>query len=341
MRRPLEQDTGQAGADSFLDVIANMVGIMIILVMIVSTRVRHSPPKSSEVTPPPASITSPEKVLKPLTQETASLESDVNRLAMQSRQLQIDLAGKTLQREKLALLLAAMEEEIQGQRQNLDQSSQIDFDLRSKMAVTRQELELLQKQRETVHLAAPQDIKIQSLPTPISRTVHGQEIHFQLRGGRVTHIPLDELLDTFQNTARHKVWKLEDQALMTDTIGPIGGFRMRYELGRFDLSPEEVQRTGRGGAVIRLVKWELLPVSLDLGETADEALKPGSEFLRAFERKDPSRVTITLWAYPDSFDLFRRLKAHLHSGGYAAAGRPLPDDQPIGGSPEGSRSAAQ
>jgi hypothetical protein len=341
MRRPLGQDTDQAGADSFLDVIANMVGIMIILVMIVSTRVRHSPPKSSEVTPPPASITSPEKVLKPLVQETEALQSDVNRLAQQSQQLQIDLAGRALQREKLALLAAAMEDELQNQRQSLDQSSQVDFDLRSKMAIARQELETLQRQRESVHLSAPQDIKIQSLPTPISRTVHGQEIHFQLRGGRVTHIPLDELLETFQNTAKHKIWKLEDQAAMTDTIGPIGGFRMRYELGRFELSQEEVQRTGRAGAVIRLVKWELLPVSLDLGETADAALKPGSDFLKTFERKDPSRVTITLWAYPDSFDLFRRIKAHLHSEGYAAAGRPLPEDQPIGGSPEGSRSAAQ
>ena len=341
MRRPLGQDTDQAGADSFLDVIANMVGIMIILVMIVSVRVKESPPKSSEVTPPPAAIVSPEKVLQPLTEETVSLQSDVNRLANQSHQLQVDLAGRNLQREKLALLAAAMEDELHTQRQTLDQSSQIDFDIRSQMAVARQEVESIQKQREAILMATPDQIKIQSLPTPISKTVHGQEIHFQVRGGRVTHIPLDELLETFQNTAKHKIWKLEDQAMMTDTIGPIGGFRMRYELGRFEISAEEAQRTGRGGAVIRLVKWELLPVTLDLGESADDALKPGSEFLKAFERKDPSRVTITLWTYPDSFDTFRRLKAHLHSGGYAAAGRPLPDDQPIGGSPEGSRSSAQ
>lgn len=339
MRRPCAEINDQS--DSFLDVVANMVGIMIILVMIVGVRAKNSPPETSETAPPPAAIPAPEKVLKPLAMETASLESDVKRLARESQQLQIDLAGRTLQREKLALLAAAMEEELQNQRQSLDQASQIDFDLRSKMAVARQELQSLQKQREAVRVAAPQAVKIQSLPTPISKTVHGQEIHFQVRGGRVTHIPLDELLETFQTTARHKVWKLEDQAVMTDTIGPLGGFRMRYELGRFDLSAEEVQRTGRAGAVVRLVKWELLPVSLDLGETADEALQPSSQFLKALERKDHSRVTITLWAYPDSFDTFRRLKAHLHSDGYAAAGRPLPEDQPIGGSPEGSRSAAQ
>jgi len=341
MRRPRGQEIDQAGSDSFLDVVANMVGIMIILVMIVSVRAKNSPPESKEQAPPAAAISSPEKVLKPLALESTALQADVHRLSEQSQQLQIDLAGRTAQRDQLALAAAAMEEEIQNQRAKLDQTSQGDFDIRSKFAIARQELEKLQQQRDALQLAPPQQIKVQSLPTPISKTVHGQELHFQVRGGRVTSIPLDDLLETFQNTARHKVWKLDEQAVMTDTIGPIGGFRMRYELGRFDIPAAEVQRTGRGGTVIRLVKWELLPVSLDLGETADEALKPNSEFLKSFERKDPSRVTITLWTYPDSFDTFRRLKAHLHSGGFAAAGRPLPEDQPIGGSPDGSRSAAQ
>ena len=339
MRRPIAGSDDMPGSDSFLDVVANMVGILIILVMIVSARAQQMPADAAE-TPPTAAI-SPEKVLNPLTAESRSLQTDVQRLSVQSYQLQMDVADRTDQRDQLAFVAARMEEELAKQRELLEGSSQADFDLRRSFAEARQQLDALQKQRDAVTLAPPSQIKVQSLPTPLSKTVHGQELHFQLRRGRITPIPLDKLLETFQETARHKVWKLEDQALMTDTIGPIGGFRLRYELGRFDITGEEARQTGRSGTVIRLVKWELLPVTLEQGETADEALQTGSDFLRTFERKDPSRVTITLWTYPDSFETFRRVKAHLHAGGFAAAGRPLPEDQPIGGSPDGTRSSAQ
>ena len=339
MRRPIAGSGDMPGSDSFLDVVANMVGILIILVMIVSARAKQMPADAAEA--PPTVEISPEKVLNPLVAESNSLQTDVKRLAAQSYQLQMDLANRVDQRDEMSLLAARMEEELAKQREKLEGSSQADFDLRRAFNEARTQLDSLQQQRDAIQMAPPSQIKVQSLPTPISKTVHGQELHFQLRGGRVQFIPLDELLDTFKETARHKIWKLEDTALMTDTIGPIGGFRMRYEIGRFEISGEEARQAGRGGTVIRLVKWELLPVTLELGETADEALKPGSEFLKTFERKDPSRVTITLWTYPDSFETFRRLKAHLHAGGFAAAGRPLPEDQPIGGSPDGTRSAAQ
>ena len=56
---------------------------------------------------------------------------------------------------------------------------------------------------------------------------------------------------------------------------------------------------------------------------------------------EPSRTTITIWVYPNSFEQFRQLKAELFKLGYLTAGRPLPEDFPIGGSPDGTRSAAE
>ena len=58
-------------------------------------------------------------------------------------------------------------------------------------------------------------------------------------------------------------------------------------------------------------------------------------------RLNAARDMITIWVYPDSFDLYRRLRDELNAQGFLVAGRPLPDGVPIQGSPGGSRSAGQ
>ena len=50
---------------------------------------------------------------------------------------------------------------------------------------------------------------------------------------------------------------------------------------------------------------------------------------------------MTLWVYPDSFTLFRKLREDLQARGYLVAARPLPDGMAIRGSPAGSLSAGQ
>ena len=102
-----------------------------------------------------------------------------------------------------------------------------------------------------------------------------------------------------------------------------------------------VDEEGRAGGYARLVEWTLIPTTAQLGEPIDAALAEGSEFRRALADLDRKRTTITVWTYPDSFGAFCRLKKELFQQGFAVAGRPLPDGHPIGGSPEGSRSAAQ
>jgi hypothetical protein len=50
---------------------------------------------------------------------------------------------------------------------------------------------------------------------------------------------------------------------------------------------------------------------------------------------------VTFWVYPDSFELYSRLRDELVSSGFSVAGRPLPEGMTIRGSPMGSVSAAQ
>ena len=128
---------------------------------------------------------------------------------------------------------------------------------------------------------------------------------------------------------------------MTDTVGPVEGFRLRYTLERHDVSPEELRATGHGGSYVRLRRWSLVPTSNDLGEPVRLALDQGSDFRQKLAKILPGRTTITIWVYPDGFDAFREIRKELYRQNYVIAARPLPTGEPIAGSPNGSKSAAQ
>ena len=50
---------------------------------------------------------------------------------------------------------------------------------------------------------------------------------------------------------------------------------------------------------------------------------------------------VTFWVYPDSFEMFRKLRDHVYERGHDVAGRPLPAGTPIAGSRNGSASRGQ
>jgi hypothetical protein len=118
------------------------------------------------------------------------------------------------------------------------------------------------------------------------------------------------------------------------TVGPKQGFEMHYTV---DVTVHERQ----GQMTIGSKEWQVIPVQSPLGESIDEALGSDSNFRHMLARGSPKDATITLWTYPDSFAEYRVLNDELHRLGYASAGRPLPKGFPIGGSPHGSKSAAQ
>jgi hypothetical protein len=323
MRRPPPQSPEAAGQDSFLDIVANMVGILIILVMVAGVRAGKAPVELPDDEKP-----APREALAAAQSEAKSLAGDIRELDRQAQQVERDIALRRAQQERLATLIAAIKEELAARRSELSSENQRQYDLRRELAEARAKLAQLDREIIALDAAKPKTVEVQNLPTPISRTVHGREFHFQLIGGRLTFIPLEPLLERFKRDAPNKLWKFNSQSRVSDTVGPIDGFRLRYEL----------EQTG---PAVRLVKWELLPVSDDLGEPVEEALKPGSRLRSLLARIGRDRATLTIWTYPDSFAEFRTLKADLHARGFATAGRPLPAGQLIGGSPDGSRSAAQ
>ena len=97
-----------------------------------------------------------------------------------------------------------------------------------------------------------------------------------------------------------------------------------------------------GGQIYRNIEnFDKAALEENLGEDFETAMRDDSLFSQAIRRLDPNDVTISIWVYPDSFGQFSKLKRYLYEKGFLCAGWPLPEDQPISGSPNGFRTAAQ
>lgn len=329
------------GQDSFLDVVANLVGIMIILVMVVGARAKDAMVVAGLRSPEPAvakaKIESEVAAAKAIADQ---VEADFRRIESQMRQQDVELAYRQEERNRVQMLVVSAERAVSDQRQLLDESQRQEFDRQKEVLVAETELEDLQRSIGQLESSEPETAIIDHLPTPMAKTVFGQEVHLRLHGGRVAYVPWDEFVLRLKEDAPRKVGRLRDQPEYTDTIGPVGGFWMRYTLKR-----ENQMHQGKAGVAVQqtvtLEKFVLLPELEEIGEPLAEALLDGSQLHAVLANHRPAATTITVWTYPDSFHEFRQLKRALYDRGYVTAARPLPDDHPIGGSPEGSRSAAQ
>jgi len=335
MPRPIPQHGEPVNGDSFLDIVASVVSIMIIMVVMVGMRIKNTP-VTVAIPANPAT--------KELEKEVAveqSLRGDVQKITEEIRTVQQEAARRGLQRNMLATMVTAVEQKIQERRQTLDTAKQADFDLARGLSESKMQLEQVNRQAEQAADTPGEPIVVESYPTPISRTVDGPEAHLLISNGRVVFMPLEALLEEFQSQAKRQVYKLLEQPELTDTVGPVEGFRLRYTLERHDTSAEEFKATGRGGSYARLRRWSLVPTSNDLGEPVRLALEQNSEFRGTLAKILPGRTTITIWVYPDGFDAFRQIRKELYRQGYTIAARPLPTGEVIAGSPDGSKAAAQ
>ncbi len=334
MARRTDSEPLAADHDSFLDIVANIVGILIILVMVVTVRAKDAPLPTAEIAAPaPVDLDEPKA-------RVVTAESDLLHMANEANTITHTLASREQERQAIAMMVTEAEKKVAEQRSNLDEQHRDFFDLKTKLNDARATLEKLELDR--VHAAGQQTqvVEVENLPTPISKTVLGEEFHFQLRGGLLAYIPLDDLIEEAVGQARQKRWKLEGLPEVTEVIGPREGFRLRYTLEKLDL-PLAMRLEGRSGYIIRAKRWELIPTDRQLGDPVEKALTGNSRLRQVLRRLNAKDDTITVWTYPDSFDDFRRLKKTLYEQGFAVAARPLPDGVPIAGSPSGSRSTAQ
>ncbi len=344
--------------DSFLDVVANVVGIILRLILVawVGARAYHGQPVMA---PPPAIVEEYEEPLvAPSTPEpTDPLAAEIQR-----------------KRRELAEAEAALVAHLREQEQMSHESVKVAGDLK---AVTERE-EVLIKQRREIENAATNKLKIaktatlsmadlsersrkltaeietlRKLPvqkqilryrTPVSQPVT-QELICECLQGRVTVIDRAGLEEQAARDVRARIDELRNSFEIRGVTTPSGAFRLRFVVER---SKELLEGKGPAATPLagskfsaRMTQGMFEPVQAERGDSIDIALKDGSAFRRVIDSLDPQQTAVTFCVYPDSFALYRKLRDYLHDHDIVVAGRPIPEGVTIGISVYGSQSRGQ
>jgi hypothetical protein len=343
-RRKTNVGNIEEGQDSFLDVISNMVGILIILVMIAGVRASQS---SANVTIPSELLADSETIQE--------LENIYGNIDEQSEGLQ-KLRGEVYEKEEtINAIITKLNIEQNANAELVTELAEINFGINRK----REELNEQERERYNVNLQAsliasereqleqqlqrlkengkPSTTVIENKPLPLSREVEGKEAHFRLLDNKVSYVPLDQLVERMRTDVLTNLKTLRNQETYRSTVGPIGNYTLSYSGFIYDTLPP----SGGIGRRFDLDHAIATPNQTSIGEDIEAAMQHGSEMRIQVSQHLPSVYTITFWVYPDSFESYRILSKFLYEKGYKVAARPLEFNAPIGISPRGTKSNAQ
>jgi hypothetical protein len=338
VRRKSESQIEAPGQDSFLDVVCNLVGILIVLVMLIAAQAKRG--MIAAATAQPESATQAANAAEAKAAETTAAEVEESVLELQAkidRQNQ-EAASRQAERDHYQLLVTVAEQRLAEHRDQLSARERDRYDLEQELVRSQSEMARLSALQ--VSLTKPKPHVLEHLPTPMARTVFGTEIHFRLLHQRLAYVPWEEMLERMKTDAKNHVNKLRDAPRVELSLPVIAGFGARYILRRAEVEVETRIGTAKHSGV-ELEQIYLVDTEPNLGQPVSESLAPGSELRSRLAAAKPQNTTITIWVYPDSFDDFRLLKAELFKLGFLSAARPMPLGEPIAGSPSGSRSSAE
>ncbi len=336
----------ELGHDAFLDIVANLVGILIILVVVLGSQstavIEEIKEHLQDESLTADSQYATDEQLAQLSRQAmraASAQNDSIRFESLIKKYDADIDFKRRQRALIMDLLAEAQAAWEEKKQQLDQKATEAASRNSRFKVAQEKLEKLEGERKRLEDQPEPIVAVEHLPTPMAKTVFGDELHFRLKGNRLSVVPIDKLLDEIRSDFQ-RVAGSSRNGQMEAAVGPVRGYIARY---RMDKNRGMVARGGQiqMATRIQLVGMSVEPLDEPHGKPIDQVLASGRELDIELAGRNPGATTITVWVYPDSFAAFRRLKEHLYARGFATAARPLPMDHLISGGPDGSRSNAQ
>jgi hypothetical protein len=339
-KRTTTGETIEAGQDSFLDIVSNMVGILIILVVVAGLRVRDLP------------------ILSRMDEEKINAAAEIfdrqqaayNNITLECLKLTEDFElmkglheSKRTEYQQIIDDKVLLEHAIQSHVQTLDADSRTGFELQRQLAEVDVLLEKLGHEKNWLNQQKPNATVIENIPTPISSNANDErEVHFRILNGRISHVPFKYFRTQMETEIMRRRNDLMSQPRITGSLGPIDGFRMQYSVIRQDLPIRLAQEVGIRSEIL-FEHCEMVPVGDDrmLGETLEKALLPNSAFNMCLLACRQNEYSVTVWVYPDSFSEFQKIKNYLYRSGYKTAARPMDFGQPITASPQGTKSANQ
>ena len=301
----------KTGQDSFLDIVANLVGVLIILVVVVGAQAKSA---WEETEPAPD-----------LTEKISQLTEDISRSHDVARKLETDnhlieqqileessvSTGLSEIRHQMLVQIQIVERQIERQKE--ERRAKLNADQQVKLAKYEEQkglaiqLTSIQSEAKAVKAAQPKSEVIEHFPNPIAKTVFSDEIHFQMRHGKIALVPLDALVSRMKSEWKVKAEKLKQAKQTIETVGPIDNFRLQYEL----LST----RTAQGRQAVKFERFTIYPAGASVGYDVASQLADGTELQSALQRHVPEKTTVSLWVYPDSYTEYNEVKSWLYEKG--------------------------
>lgn len=339
MKRTEVEADQMPGQDSFLDVITNIVGILILLVLIVGLRTSHAIHASADRGASEQPLL--EEDLNRAVSNAANAEKSIHDLVQRVGNIHQEVAFREQERTWLSTTVAEAEQEIAARRAKLSVTDQRDFDLRRQLVDAQYKLDELTREQVALLAEDTSAEQITCEPTPIARAVTGKEVHILLADNYVAIIPFDQLMDLAKEDARANVWRLREQDEMERSIGPIDGFRMKYWFVKEQVVGRSEAGSVVAGSMTSFSHCWVLPLSTPAGEPAADAMQPQSELGRYLQKHKVGDTTVTIWTYPGNYDRLRELKTWIRQAGFQIAVRPLPKGIPVGASRTGTTSLSE
>ena len=321
------------GQDSFLDIVANLVGVLIILIVIVGAQatsawnqVEPDGAIGDEIVAVEQQIVRASNTVKRLQIDNHELESDIRTQSMLA-------AVASEKRHKTLVSLEVVRQEVESQRKKLGEAQQQQFDRLRERSEMQQSLDAIVRESKVLSVNQPTVVSktIEHHPTPISQTVFTDIIHVRLSKGRLAVVPVDLLTDQMRSEWKVKADKLKYRhgvSSTIETVRPIDNFRLQYEL----------QASGNR---IRLAGYHVIALSDQVGRPTAEMLQPGSSFTEILSKSVPEETTVSIWLYPTELKEHRLLKNWLHEQGFKVASWLQDQGQSISFGPQGSHITAQ
>jgi hypothetical protein len=352
-RRPLKNESIHFSFDSFLDLVTNVVGIIIRLILVtwVGASSYHAvqPLETEPASPaeqikplPPAKITD-EPLYSKLEIARLEIEEAKARLAAQINEIEV-VEQKTTQTQAQVLILTDRGVKLASEGKTLVAlHSEQDAKVRQVSLSLEEIRQRTKKLLQDIKALEAQPLKKKQLTyhAPLSRPVHGDQIYFECQNGRVSFIDLPSFILEIKQSEESIAQELKSTWRLERTTAPVGPYRLRYRFERersmLDAGATPSSSSFRYG----LSGWVVEPVTQQRGETLEKALSAKSEFRQVADVLDANLSVVTFWVYPDSFELFRHLRDYLYERGIDVAARPQLSGHPIAASRYGTASRGQ
>lgn len=355
MGRRRQTDEIAFGSDSFLDIVANIVGILIILIVIAGIRVAQTPAVPAPITgsapttaedPPPVPaepIRFPKTIAAPpeLMERLRSLGSELSHLEQIRAGLAREIAQKQQQTRTTQAELIASHSESQRVKQQILAGQRTVAALQTELETSQRQIAGLQLELAELKADRPPPVPLRFKLTPIGREPSGNGLFFLLANNRVAVIPYEQLqkkaLPTF---VASRSLMLHGKTIRR-TFGPINGFTLEFESR---LTSRAHRESWRSSAAADDTQPDVRCTFRESAETPfesfDAAMAPHSRFL-AECRRDASAQTLVFFVRPDSYAIYQSLKNFGYDNGFYVAAHLIKKGEPVSESSTGSPLIAQ